>query len=1233
MPDYKTLMIDLWQSACQDKPKRPSAQVLDGYFVLTINGNRGAWADIVQAAGVPAHATQVIEGDTLTARWPSVGDAIFGPGGDIAQRLPGYECRAPQLHMARLIQRSIEMGTPAVVEAGTGTGKCLHPDTLISMSDGTLRRIADLVGQHPNVVSLGSGLLLSHGSVARCWASGEKQTYRMVTRLGREIKASQDHRFLTVTGWKRLEELVPGDRIASPRRLPAPVQSCSMPEHEIVFLAHMITDGTCSAAGYRGAVTYTKSDSALVEDVRIAANAMGCTLVRRGKYGYGICRQKQGRSGRNVAILLLEQHGLTAKDSYGKFVPDAIFRLPDRELALFLGRLFSGDGSVDADRSVVEYSTVSRRLAEQVQHLLLRFGIVASLSLKNGRYLGQRHVSWRLTVSGKQNVEAFNEHLGPFVVGDKAKRLMAATRRLMRTKSNPNYDVIPREIMPAVMDALTATGLNDAALRREGIRIRLGHKGISRRNMRTIGTITNSPLLACLSRSDIYWDEIIAIEPAEFTQTYDIEMVGEPNFVADDFIVHNSYSYAAVCMAMNKKVIISTSNKALQMQLIDKDLPFLQRIWPDKRVAVSVGKGNYACRLKCDHMGESGANIADPDLYDWYANTATGNTEEILFAVDFKALKPITVDDDCAGRHCPLYADCFYYRARAALQGADVVVTNHALLCLDQVAEGNILPPADVVVVDEAHKLADYMRSARGCEISVPQVLRAIGLAEGYADPDKVSDAEDALLLLERGIAVHTNNTDDAQVSIGKDEPLQGADTLALQLLALAEDVRPEDELPADADEKKLARKAQRICTMAGKLAMMSGPTRDGYVRWIDQGRGGEPAKLCSQPFDVSHWIAQLAGVNAQPAAVQPDYTRCERCRRTLTAEKVAILDRKPYGPDCIHHVDVFGDAETVNLAEWLALDRSETPLLTYSAKATIFCSATLAAPDMAHFLRTAGLPQALQMQAASPFDYAANALLYLPSGAAPAPNAQGWLAWAVDEMRQLVLAANGGAFLLFTSYSAMNTAVQTLARTFTARGLTVLVQGEMPKAEIAKRFKADGSAVLFATKSFFEGVSIDGAALRLVVVDKMPFEAPTPLTQAMEADLLDKARAAGLTGKTLEMYPFNALRVPRMIIELKQGLGRLIRTQTDQGVMAVLDSRIRSAQYGRSAVIPSLPPAALCSRIELVQAFYGTLPPLPAKLLAPPAEVREEKAATKAKRAAAVMPNYIALSGEEIPF
>lgn len=740
--DYTSLMISLWQSACQDTPKRPSARVEDGHFVLTINGNRNNWAAITQAAGVPAVNETTIDGDTMTVRWPSVADQIFGADGAIAKLLPNYEVRLPQLYMARLVQRAIEMGQPAVVEGGCGVGK--------------------------------------------------------------------------------------------------------------------------------------------------------------------------------------------------------------------------------------------------------------------------------------------------------------------------------------------------------------------------------------------------------------------------------TFAYLAVCMALNKRVVVSTGNKALQMQLIEKDIPFLQRIFPGKRAAVSVGKGNYACRVKADRLGDSGANITNQALRRWYNETTTGNTEEIPFAVDWKALDAIAVDDECTGKHCPLRGDCFYYKARAALKYTDIIVTNHALLCLNETADGGILPTVDVVVVDEAHKLPDYMRKVFGHEFTLNQTQKAMALADGYTDPEL--GPATSFEAVRRTVAAYLTGKEDVQIGVDGGTTFGAAEAMAQTLRSMAATVWNEDEEPTTADEARQAKRAERVRRMADAFAQMSAPAA-GVVRWIDQSDKAAPT-LNVRPFDVAAQIGRMA-----------------------------------------------------------------------AGQATVFCSATLAAPDMEHFMRSAGLPQALQMQAASPFDYAANALLYLPSGTAPAPNAQGWLAWAIDEMRQLVLASRGGAFLLFTSYNAMNQAVRELGRIFAARGLTVLVQGEMPKLELARRFRNDGNAVLFATKSFFEGVSIDGAALRLVVVDKMPFEAPTPLTQAMEADMLDKARAAGISGKTLEMYPFNHLRVPRMIIELKQALGRLIRTSTDTGVMAVLDSRVRASQYGRSAVIPSLPPAALCSRMALVQAFYDTLPPLPPQLTAPPAETREEKRTEKAAKMQRTMVKHPATVDEEIPF
>ena len=597
-----------------------------------------------------------------------------------------------------------------------------------------------------------------------------------------------------------------------------------------------------------------------------------------------------------------------------------------------------------------------------------------------------------------------------------------------------------------------------------------------------------------------------------------IEM-GAPAVVEAGTGSGKSFGYAAIAMAMNKTVIISTSNKALQGQLAHKDIPFLQGIFPGKKAVVIVGKNSYACKLKCDSAEVVGGKISNPALRDWYRNTDTGSLEDIPFAVDWKTLADIALDTECGGRHCPLYYSCFYYGARADMKDADIIICNHALLSLNQVTGGMILPKVDVVVVDEAHAFPDYIRSTTGVEFVIPSLQKTIALAHGLVD---TSAAEADAMRFEKEVNAYLQGKENTQqIGIETAQVFEWGMNLADSLCELADEISPEDEEDTDAETHKLAERAKRMRNMADKIAQMSANDVDGLVRWLEPSRREEPIKLCAQPSDVSNFIAKIA--EAQP---------------------------------------------------------------------TIFCSATLAAPDLSHFMVTCGLPDALQMQAPSPFDYASNALLYVPNGDSPAPNNPEWLLWMVGQMRDLVLASKGGAFLLFTSYNALNVAVQELRYTFVSRGIDVFVQGEMPKLELAKRFRENGNAVLFATKSFFEGVSIDGQALRLVVIDKMPFSSPSPLSAAMEADATERARKAGVTGRALEMYAFNHQRVPEMIIELKQGAGRLIRTQTDKGVMAVLDPRIRSAQYGRNQVLPALPPAQLVSTQAKVQLFFGTLAP-----------------------------------------
>lgn len=254
-----------------------------------------------------------------------------------------------------------------------------------------------------------------------------------------------------------------------------------------------------------------------------------------------------------------------------------------------------------------------------------------------------------------------------------------------------------------------------------------------------------------------------------------------------------------------------------------------------------------------------------------------------------------------------------------------------------------------------------------------------------------------------------------------------------------------------------------------------------------------------------------------------------------------------------------------------------------------IFTSATLAAPSLDHYMQSSGIHQAYQMIAQSPFDYKRNAMLYVPIGDKPSPKQQyEFTEFVITNMRALVRASDGGAFLLFTSNRMMNDVSNALRYEFEDSGYTVYVQGELPKLEIAQRFRDEERAVLFGTKSFFEGVSIDGDNLRLVVVDKIPFEAPTPLGDAREEAATTYAlNTLNMPMDKAKWYPFQSIRVPSAIIELKQGAGRLIRTKQDRGVIAILDNRMRTTFYGRKMIFPAMPPAVVTDSIRDVEEFF----------------------------------------------
>lgn len=655
--------------------------------------------------------------------------------------------------------------------------------------------------------------------------------------------------------------------------------------------------------------------------------------------------------------------------------------------------------------------------------------------------------------------------------------------------------------------------------------------------------------------------------------------LGEPVIIEAGTGTGKSLIYLLMARAMSKKVIVSTSNKALQMQLYYKDAPFVASLFPSK-ISLVQGKSNYACVKKV----EAGVDIPD-QLRSWYGITETGNTQEINFEVDWKQLDKITVDDSCVGKKmCPMIGDCFYYKARSERETADILICNHMLLGLHQkYPAAMILPKADLLVVDEAHQLAQYIAQANGVEFKLSSFSMHVKTLYDYASAPENIDK--VLGRFEGEVKAYAFGKSEDQIGIEKESQFFWGQKLAELLQEGANTIWNPENLPQDPQQKKAGNVARRIRAAADNLCFASQPTAQGYVRWYTKREN----TLSVMPYDVSKLAGMLAGFS-QTVAEVPDYTHCARCGKELTAETVHLLNGVPYGPTCIEYVDPFGDSEIVNLQDWLTQEHPDPIEVTHTKTACLFTSATLGTPDLAPFMRDHGLPYALQMQVQSPFDYENNSLLYVPANTAPNTKSPEYLDFMVEQMETMVMSSKGGAFLLFTSNAALGYAVDKLRKPFEREGLPCFVQGGgYSKMEIIKQIKQHGNAVLFATKSFFEGVDIQGDALRLVIIDKMPFAAPTPYLNAQHEHLREYARQnLNMGAKDLEWYPFNAKSIPDMIIDLKQGAGRLIRSKSDKGVIAILDNRLITTQYGRAKVLPSLPDSKVVRDLVPVQDFFS---------------------------------------------
>lgn len=558
------------------------------------------------------------------------------------------------------------------------------------------------------------------------------------------------------------------------------------------------------------------------------------------------------------------------------------------------------------------------------------------------------------------------------------------------------------------------------------------------------------------------------------------------------------------------RAIVSTATIALQEQLLRKDIPFLEdALNIDFKAELAKGKSNYLCLLRYQEEVQNQGLFEEEllgRLKDWVDQTLTGDRAELPFEPG-EAWSRVCADDTCLGRKCILYESCFLTKARRRLQGARVIICNHALFFTDlnlRYSSGGVvslLPEYNYLVFDEAQHLEDTARHTMSTEVSnmrLQVILNQLRKREG-CHLDAINKAFaingrffDAVSRLENSSSHNLACTPEI-TKLGRE--LQQAVKNTISMFAV--DLVGERENAIFKCLERYNHDLEEILDAADQEK----------VYWVEKSeyRKRKFITLHATPLDVSETLDRLLFTN-----------------------------------------DEIGCA--------------------------VMTSATLSINgDFSYIKGNTGCSQALEISVGSPFSYEDQCILYLPSGL-PNPRESGYHTKAALFIEELLNKTEGRAFVLFTSYKGMNEVYDLLKGRLSWK---LLKQGDLPKNKLIQEFKDDISSVLFATASYWEGVDVPGEALSCVILVKLPFAVPDdPLTEA-------KIRAIERSGGN----SFYSYSLPEAVIRLRQGFGRLIRSQQDRGIVAILDPRLKTRSYGRY-FLEALPPCREITTLDEIEQF-----------------------------------------------
>ncbi len=577
--------------------------------------------------------------------------------------------------------------------------------------------------------------------------------------------------------------------------------------------------------------------------------------------------------------------------------------------------------------------------------------------------------------------------------------------------------------------------------------------------------------------------------------------------------VGKSLAYLVPAIRSGKKVVLSTGTIALQEQLVQKDIPLVVRaLQSPVRVTLLKGRNHYLCKEKYGRMRSERlvpSSRSMQDVWQWAEQTRSGDRAELAFVPSAQEWEQLDADaDDCTGEFCPHFRDCWFFKKRDEARYADLVVVNHALFFLDLAMGGGLLPPYDVVVLDEAHQCERWATDALTGTVSRHTVNRMMRkLHRVYRLP----------------------------VPLGTqiDEAMRDVEYALSRV--------PGDRYPLAANEE---------ATIA-----------------LDALRGGF--------YHVENWLH--ANWHDGLARVPENDAESER-RRDLAMRMVlahiATLDRaQAPGDEAIAWIERSEDgAYEVKSAPHDVADFLRTALFARTPS-VVLASATLCVGDSFDYVkRTLGLDGAQELVAPSPFDYARQARFFI---APPEinPKSSDFARRAAPLIEECLERTHGRAFVLFTSYARLRE-VHALLRERLAFPLRM--QGEYSRARLLEWFRGTPGAVLFATGTFWEGIDVAGEQLSCVIIDRLPFPSP--------GDPLVMARMKSLASRGLD--GFDHYMIPTAAVRLKQGFGRLIRSTTDRGVVALLDGRASSAHYG-ATILTSLPNATRITHLDELEALF----------------------------------------------